>query len=191
MQNTFSLQSTPRRCLFISPFFWALITLVLAFIILVIMGFLYYSPTGKKHYHRLEWFFLHSDLVSNGEFWFGGAISFAIIVLIIYDFWFGTVFIVKYPIETSTDANFACDPSLRNTQFTSALQLLAVIKTDEEKPIFKMLDEQEFIMNISFIQTGFTCTDIHAQVNRCRIFERIINIRKKNEIISFTFLFSL
>lgn len=166
MQNTFSLETSPRRCLVISPFFWALITLAIAFIILVIMGILYYLPTGKKHFYRLECFFRHSDLIGNGEVWFGGLISFAIIVLIIYDFWFGIAFVVKYPIETSNDAYFACDPSLRNTQFTSALQLLVTIKNTQEKPIFTMLDEQEFTLTASFIQTGFSCDDITAQVDK-------------------------
>ncbi len=166
MQNTFSLEVTSRRCLLISPFFWALITLCVAFIILLIMGILYYSPTGIKHFHRLEWVFRHSDLIGNGELWFGGLISFAIIALIIYVCWFATVFVTKYPIETSSDADFACDTSLRNAQFSTALQLLATIKSDEETPIFDMLDMQEFTMTVNFIQTGYTCDQITAQVNK-------------------------
>ncbi|CAF3589638.1 unnamed protein product [Rotaria sp. Silwood1] len=165
MTNTFSLQTTPIRCLLISPFFWALITLCFAFIILLIMGILYYSPTGKKHFQRLEKVFRHSDLIGNGELWFGGLISFAIIVLIIYSFWFGTVFVVKYPVETSSDSYFVCDTSLRNTQFSSALQLLATIKSVDETPIFDMLDMQEFTMTVNFVQTDYTCDDVTAQEN--------------------------
>jgi hypothetical protein len=130
------------------------------------MGILYYSPTGKKYFHHLEWVFRHSDLIGNGELWFGGLISFAIIVLIFYGFWFGIGFIVKYPIETSSDAEFACDTSLRNAQFSSALQLLTTIKSDEQKPMFTMLDEQNFTMIVNFIQTGYTCDDIATQVNK-------------------------
>lgn len=170
MQNTFNLQIKPVRCLFISPFFWALVVLCIAFIILIIMGILYYSPTGIKHFKRMEWVFRHSDLISNGEFWFGGLVSFSIIVLIIYCFWFGTVFSGQYPIETAPDAYFACDRSLRNTQLSSSLQLLATIKSDEEKPIFDMLDTQEFTMTVTFIQTGYTCTNITAQVNISQCF---------------------
>ncbi|CAF2751609.1 unnamed protein product [Rotaria sp. Silwood2] len=165
MQNTFSLQTKPIRCLLISPFFWALIALCLAFIILLIMGVLYYSPTGKKHFQRLEWIFRHSDLIGNGELWFGGLISFSIIVLIVYSFWFGTVFVIKYPVETSTDSYFVCDTSLRNTQFSSALQLLATIKSNDETPIFNMLDMQEFTMTVNFLQTGYNCDDVTAQEN--------------------------
>lgn len=164
MQNTFSLTSDPVRCLLISPFFWALITLVIAFVILIIMGCLYYSPSGMRHFDRLTCVFRHSDLIGNGELWFGGLVSFAIVVLIIYGFWFGTIFATKYPIETSTDSEFSCDKSLRNAQFSSLLQLLATIRSEEEKPMFDMLDQQKFTMNITFIQTGFTCPNVTAQV---------------------------
>ena len=171
MTNTFNLQLSPRRCLLISPFSWALLTLMIAFIVLVIMGVLYYSPTGKKHFHRLECIFRHSDLIGNGELWFGGLVSFSMIVLIIYSFWFGPVFLTEYPIETSSDANFACDTSLRNTQFTSSLQLLATIQSDDEKPIFEMLDMQVLTMTVNFVQTGYTCDDIAAQVNKKELIE--------------------
>jgi hypothetical protein len=165
MENTFYLQASPRRCLLISPLFWSLIVLCISFLIIMIMGILYHLPSGKKHFQRLECIFRHSDLIGNGEMWFGGLISFAMIVLIIYSFLFGSFFVDKYPIETSTDASFACDPSLRNTQFSSALQLLATIKSEEEEAIFTMLDEQAFNMTIHFIQTGFNCSDIAAQVS--------------------------
>jgi hypothetical protein len=166
MQNTFNLGTTSGRCLVVSPLFWALITLFIAFIILIIMGVLYYSPTGMKYFHRLELIFRHSDLIGNGELWFGGLLSFAIIVLIIYVFWFGAAFVAKYPIETSSDSNFACDASLRNTQFGSSLQLLATIQSDQEQPMFNLLDLQNFTMTVNFIQTGYTCNDITAQVNK-------------------------
>ena len=165
MSNTFNLQSTPPRCLLISPFFWSLIVLSLALIVLFVMALLYHSPTGKKHFHRMQCIFRHSDLIGNGELWFGGLVSFAMIVLIVYTFLFGSLFVVKYPMETSTDANFACDPTLRNTQFSSSLQLLATIKSAEEKPIFTMLDSQMFSMTVHFIQTGYGCRDIAAQAS--------------------------
>ena len=164
MTNTFSLTSSSRRCLVISPFFWALITLFFVFIILIIMGVLYYSGAGRKHFDRLQCIFRHSDLIGNGELWFGGLISFAMIVLIIYGFWFSSLFHTRYPIETSLDADFACDTSLRNTQFSSALQLLATIKSDEEKPIFDLMDRQNFTLSVGFIQTSYTCKQVNTQV---------------------------
>jgi energy-coupling factor transporter transmembrane protein EcfT len=165
MQNTFSLTATPRRCLLISPFFWALITLCVAFVILIIMGVLYYSPSGMKYFHRLECIFRHSDLIGNGELWFGGLISLAILVLIIYCFWFGSVFLVEYPIETAGDAYFACDTSLRNTQLDSSLRLLATIKSNAEAPMFDILDKQNFTMTVNFVQAGYGCDGVTAQVN--------------------------
>ncbi|CAF1234250.1 unnamed protein product [Adineta steineri] len=165
MQNTFYIETISRRCVLISPFFWALITLLVAFIILIIMGILYCSPAGMKYFHRFRTVFRHSDLIGNGEFWFGGLISFAIILLIIYSFWFAALFLKKYPLETSTDATFVCDTSLRNAQYSSSLQLLTTIKTDQQAPIFDMLDMQDFTMTISFIQTGYTCNDVAAQEN--------------------------
>ncbi|UJR11688.1 hypothetical protein I4U23_015869 [Adineta vaga] len=41
--------------------------------------------------------------------------SFALIVLIIFGFWFGSVYIKQYRIETTTDAYFSCDHWLRRS----------------------------------------------------------------------------
>ncbi|CAF0751779.1 unnamed protein product [Adineta steineri] len=165
IENIFSMQTTPIRCILISPFFWSLITLSISFIILIIMASFYYSPGKKKHFQRLEYIFRQTDLIGNGELWFGGLVSFAVMVLIIFSFWFGSVFLKLYPAETSNDAYFACDSSLRNAQFSSGLQLLTTIKSDDEQPIFDMLDSQNFTLEINFVQTGFTCNDVFAQTN--------------------------
>ncbi|CAF0757328.1 unnamed protein product [Adineta steineri] len=165
IENIFSMQTTPIRCVLISPFFWSLITLSISFIIIIIMAGFYYSPGKKKHFQRLEYIFRQTDLIGNGELWFGGLVSFAVMVLIIFSFWFGSVFLKLYPAETSDDAYFACDSSLRNAQFSSGLQLLTTIKSDDEQPIFDMLDSQNFTLEINFVQTGFTCNDVFAQTN--------------------------
>jgi hypothetical protein len=172
MGNTFNLQISPRRCLLISPFFWSLVALAVAMIFLIVMGGLYYSPTGMNYFHRLECIFRHSDLIGNGELWFGGLVSFAMIVLIVYSFLFGYLFLGKYPIEASTDASFACDTQLRNAQFSSNLQLLTTIRTDEEAIIFQLLDAQPLTMTIDFIQTGFQCEHVAAQVVHRRSISR-------------------
>ena len=178
MENTFFIQTSPIRCLYSSPFFWSLIVLLLAAIILGVMGLLYFSPKGVKYFHGLEWFFRHSDLIGNGELWFGGLISFSMIVLIIYSFLFGNYFLFQYPIETSGDAKFACDTSLRNAKFSSTLQLLATIKTQNEEVIFNMLDAQKLYMTVNFLQTGFTCDDIDTQVRRLTL--RFLRSRLEN-----------
>lgn len=165
MQNTFALDNSTRRCLLISPLFWSLIILIVALIVLIIMAVFNCLPARKKHIRRLQCIFRHTDLIGNGELWFGGLISFSIILLIIYNFWFGTVFANMYPIEAGKIAYFSCDTSLINAQFTSSLQLLATIRSNEEKPIFAMLDQQEFTITVNFLQTSFTCDDISTQVN--------------------------
>lgn len=129
------------------------------------MGFLYFYPTGMKYFQRLEFIFRHSDLIGNGEFWFGGLISLSIILLIIYNFWFGTVFVRQYPTETSNSAYFSCDSTLQNTDFSSTLQLVTTIKSNNEERIFNMLDSQEITMIVKFLQTGYTCADVTEQVN--------------------------
>ncbi|CAF3867050.1 unnamed protein product [Rotaria magnacalcarata] len=93
---------------------------------------------------------LSAMLIGNGEFWFDGLISFSIIVLIAYSVWFGIIFVIKYPIETLNGAYFTYDTSLRITKFSSALQLLAIIKLNEETPIFDMIDMQKFAMTQLF-----------------------------------------
>ena len=162
--NTFNLQFSSGRCLVISPFFWSLIVLLIAAIFLVLMAVFYHHEKGMKHFKRLECLFRHSDLIGNGELWFGGLISFSMIVLIIYGYWFGALFVTRYPVETSPDANFVCDTSLRNTKFSSALQLLATIKSDEESPIFDLLDQQKITLTATFVQTDYTCDNVSAQV---------------------------
>ena len=91
--------------------------------------------------------------------------SFALLVLIVFGFWFGFVYVKQYPIETAGDASFACDTSLRNAKFSSSLQLLALLKTEEERPIFELLDKQNWTLTLDLIQTGFNCKDIAAQVS--------------------------
>ncbi|CAF4636497.1 unnamed protein product, partial [Rotaria sp. Silwood2] len=70
------------------------------------MSALYYSPKSRVHFNRLRCIFRQADLIGEGEFWVGGLASFAVIVLIIYGFWFGTTFVNLYPMETSGDVNF-------------------------------------------------------------------------------------
>ena len=170
--------------------------MLIAAIFLVLMGVFYHHEKGMKHFKRLECLFRHSDLIGNGELWFGGLISFSMIVLIIYGYWFGALFITRYPIETSPDANFVCDTSLRNTKFSSALQLLATIKSDEETPMFDLLDQQKITLTATFIQTDYTCANVSAQVRaqqtrRVRASSLMIALsvpRKASVVISLTSL---
>ena len=88
------------------------------------MALLYHSSAGKIYSRRLGCIFHHSDLIGKAELWFGGPVFFAMIALVAYTytFMFGSFFLDKYPMETSTDADYACDPSLRNTLWTNMQQ---------------------------------------------------------------------
>jgi hypothetical protein len=165
IMNTFQLSSSDHHCLVVSPIFWTLLVLGIIGIVLIIMGILYWIPNGRAHFKWLTHVFRHTDIVGEGELWVGGLMSFAIIVLISFGFWFGSVYLRQYPIETAGDATFACDTTLRNAKFTSSLQLLALLRTEEEETVFELLDQQNWTLRIDFIQTGFTCDNIVAQVN--------------------------
>ncbi|CAF4582444.1 unnamed protein product, partial [Didymodactylos carnosus] len=100
-----------------------------------------------------------------GELWFGGLISFGIIVLVSFAYWFSSSYLRQYPIETSGDSTFACDTSIRNAKFSTDLQLLSIPKSDELQPIFSMLDQQTFTMSVDFVNTLYGYTDITVQQN--------------------------
>lgn len=163
--NAFQLSTNYHNCLIVSPIFWTLLVLGLTCLILIVMFCLYSKPKKRHHFKRLTRAFRHTDLIGEGELWIGGLFSFALLVLITFGFWFGSAFLKQYPIETATDANFACDKSLRNAKFSSNLQLLAVLRSDEDKMMFELLDEQNWTLIIDLIQTGFRCDEIHVQVN--------------------------
>jgi hypothetical protein len=163
--NTFQISANHHRCLLVSPIFWTLIVFALTGIVLIVMGVLYFLPNGRRHFTWLTVIFRRADVIGEGELWMGGLMTFALLVLIVFGFWFGFVYVKQYPIETAEDANFACDLSLRNAKFASSLQLLALLKTKEETPIFELLDQQNWTLTLDLIQTGFTCDDIVAEVS--------------------------
>ncbi|UJR13173.1 hypothetical protein I4U23_000196 [Adineta vaga] len=165
IQNTFQISSSNNHCLLVSPLFWTLLVFGIIGVILCIMGILYWLPNGRKHFTWLKTVFRRTDIVGEGELWFGGLVSFALMVLIIFGFWFGSVYIKQYPIEKADDTFFTCDTSLKNAKFSSTLHLLALLKAPEEKVIFQLLDQQNWTLVVDFIQTGFTCEDIIVQGN--------------------------
>lgn len=71
----------------------------------------------------------------------------------------------QYPIETSPDATFACDPTLRNAKFSTSMQSLGTPLLEQEQPLFDMLDSQPFTLNVALINTDFTADQLQvAQV---------------------------
>ncbi len=63
----------------------------------------------------------------------------------------------QYPSEKVGPSSFACDVTIRNAKFQSNLQALAVPISDEEQPIFTLLNDQNFTFQIDFVNTNFSC----------------------------------
>jgi len=156
--------SESRHCLVVSPIFWAIIVISVGLFIWLIMFILKQyvkHPLGKKTHQQLKRFLKQTDLIGEGELVLGGLFSFAIIVLVICAYTFSDSYFYRYPIEKITgNANFACDQTLANAQFSSSLMSIGVPPTDDEAPIFELLDAQPLTLNVDFINTLFTCTDI-------------------------------
>lgn len=164
INNAFSIDGRSGSCVVKSPLFWTFVVMAICFIMILIMGVLYYSPKTRTHFIRLRYIFRQTDLIGEGEFWVGGLITFSLLVLVIYGFWFGTAFVTLYPVETSDDANFVCDTSLRNAKFTSSLHFLGSYYGEQDIPLFKMLNDQNLTLKVDFLQTGFSCENIIIRV---------------------------
>ncbi|CAF4550611.1 unnamed protein product [Rotaria socialis] len=59
--------------------------------------------------------------------------------------------------ESVGDSSFACDTTLRNAQYDSNLQSLAIPVPDEEQPIVDMLDNQVFTLQLDVFNTAISC----------------------------------
>jgi len=158
IENMFSIGS--GRCLFISPLFWTLIVSGLALTVLIIMGILKYftkNPRGRRVRTLLKCIFRHTDLIGEGELWVGGLASFSVLVLVSFAGVFSKNYLKQYPIETSSDSSFACDLSIRNAKFQTNIQSLVIPLTDADQKMFHLLNNQEFLLNIDFVNTLITC----------------------------------
>ncbi|CAF4658715.1 unnamed protein product [Rotaria sp. Silwood1] len=165
MENMFVISaSSSHRCVALSPFFWSLIIMALGIVIVFVMIVLKYCvphPQGKKTHQQIKRFFVHIDLVGEGELWIGGIVSFAILFLCISAYVFSGAYYRRYPIENSSgNLAFGCHPTLTNAQFSSGLMSLMIPPNDDELPIFELLDTQSFTLNIDFVNTLFACTDV-------------------------------
>jgi hypothetical protein len=158
--------SLPRRCLLVSPLFWAIIVISFGIFIWFIMFiFKRYitNPIGKKTEQQMKRFLKKADLIGEGEMVIGGLFSFAVIVLVAFAYSFSNSYLYRYPIENNNgDANLACDTTLTNAQFSTGLMAAGIPPTDDEAPIFALLDAQPFTLYIDFVNSVFNCTDITA-----------------------------
>ncbi len=73
---------------------------------------------------------------------------------------FSISFLNQYPSEKVGPSTFACDTTIRNAKFDSSLQGLSVPVDDEEQTIYDWLNDQNFTLQIDFINTAFSCMDL-------------------------------
>ena len=168
LQNTFSFVTTSPSCLVTSPLFWAFFAVGLGFIIFIIMCILMCFPQWKPQRIFLKKLFTHLDLLGEGEIWFGGLMSFAIIVLLAFTSKSAISFARLYPIEnvsSNNESTITCEPILPNVKFSSVLQLLSIGQHEDEKPIFTMLDKQNITLTVHFVSTSFVCANVTMQEN--------------------------
>ena len=165
MQNMFTINSSlPARCLIVSPLFWAIIVISLGIFIWFMMFIIkryVKNPLGKKTELHIKNFLKKTDMIGEGELVIGGLFSFSILVLVVFAYTFSNSYLSRYPIEdVHEDANLACDQTLTNAQFSTGLMQIGIPPSDDEAPIFELLDAQPFTLHIDFINTIFNCTDI-------------------------------
>jgi hypothetical protein len=77
--------------------------------------------------------------------------------MIVMAYVFGFLYLNQYPSEDVGPSTFACDVTIRNAQFDTSLQALAVRVSDEEQEIFDLLNDQNFTLQLDFINTAFSC----------------------------------
>lgn len=73
---------------------------------------------------------------------------------------FAISYLNQYPSEDVQGSPFICDQTLRNAKFESSLQALAVPVSSEEETIFSLLNEQNFTLQIDFVNTNASCRSI-------------------------------
>ncbi|CAF3591321.1 unnamed protein product [Rotaria sp. Silwood1] len=148
------------HCLVVSPLFWTLIVAGIGIFILIIVGILHCctaNRTSTQVRKGIKWVFRKTDLIHEGKLWVGGLASFALVVMVSFAYAFSDSYYKQYPIETSSDSHFACDPSIRNAKFQANLQSLAIPPSETEKEMFDLLNEQSLMLNVDLINTLINC----------------------------------
>ncbi|UJR19957.1 hypothetical protein I4U23_023089 [Adineta vaga] len=145
------------QCLPISPTFWMFIIISITLLLLFVVFVCSFFPTTFRYRSKIHKILSHIDLITEGQFWLGGVASCGIFVLVIFALLFSFEYMNLYPIENFRQAVFSCDSDIINAKFTSGLQLLALPKTDEERPIFDLLDNQAFTLIFHLINTNLDC----------------------------------
>ncbi|CAM4843432.1 unnamed protein product [Rotaria magnacalcarata] len=90
----------------------------------------------------------------------GGIATISIAILATFAYIFSSAYFQRYPIErVNSPANFACDTTLTNAQFSSGLMSLTVSPNDDQVPMFNLLNAQQLTVHLDLTNTLFTCSD--------------------------------
>ncbi|UJR17028.1 hypothetical protein I4U23_003926 [Adineta vaga] len=159
LQQMFSL-GTSWTCVHISPIFWTLVLIFIFFVLLLMMASLNFCvsvPKRDRYRATIKTIFQRTDLVGEGELWVGGLASIVVVLISAMAYAFSISYLHQYPSEKAHGSMFSCDKELRNAEFESKLKALAVPVSDEEQIIFDLLNNQNFTLQLDFINTASTC----------------------------------
>jgi hypothetical protein len=118
--------------------------------------------------------------------WLGGLASMAVLLITVMAYYFAISYLNQYPAEKVGPSTFACDTTVRNAKFQSTLQARSVPLTDDEQPIFTMLDKQNFTLYLDFISTTIPCTklSIYQVVESSTTLMKAVSCTSSNGILS-------
>ncbi|CAF4570430.1 unnamed protein product [Rotaria sp. Silwood2] len=165
LTNIFLIGST-AHCVRVSPIFWSFMIAIFASICIIFVASLHrfiHPEKGEKCRNTLKAIFRRTDLVGEGEMWIGGIASLILVAIACMAYGFAISYLNQYPSEKVGPSSFACDTTIRNAKYWSQLQALAVAVSDEEEPIFDMLDEQDFTLYLELINTAADCSQFSIE----------------------------
>ncbi|CAF1157957.1 unnamed protein product [Adineta steineri] len=161
MQNMFSFNTNSLHCVVVSPITWVLLVISFGSFVLVAMGIsTIICPGVHPTRDKAKAIFKKMDLIGEGELWIGGLVSVAVVVLVMFAYYFSNAYYYQYPIENVvSESSFACDTSMRNAKFTTSIQMSKPQQAKDIQPIFDLLNAQSFTLIIDLINTAFICSD--------------------------------
>ena len=117
--------------------------------------------------------------------WVGGLASYAIAVLLVFAYTFSTAFYRNYPTENSHQSELGCNDIIRNVRYESGLQSLSIPISNEEQPIFDLLNKQEITLQLDLLNTIASCKSLSAvQVLGSSTVKLISTCTNSNELLS-------
>ncbi|CAF3445522.1 unnamed protein product [Rotaria socialis] len=163
----FSIGSS-ARCVALSPIFWTLMVAAIIILIVTVMLVIKYcikNPKALRSYKLCQKMFKQADIIREGEMWAGGLATFCVLVLCISCCVFSAKYYKSYPIEAVGPSTYTCDTTLRNAQFSSSLQSLAVPSSDNIQGMMDLLNNQRVSLTISFLNTAYNCNSTSGELN--------------------------